>query len=293
MLKLPPTEVIDRRSGKRFFEEVYGERAVAFLYGESWLSRSFGRLILRLIFKNPLLSVLYGRMQRSRLSKRKVAPFIKKYRVDPSEFEKTDFTSFNDFFIRKLKEEARPIAESDATFPADGRYLFFPKIEDTHAFFVKGQRFSLQAFLRSSRLASQYEGGSMVIGRLCPTDYHRFHFPADGIPSESFCINGWLASVNPVAIRQNMSIFWENRRCVTHLQTPHFGRILMVEVGALCVGKIHQTYVANKRICKGDEKGYFSFGGSAIVLLFEPGAIAFDPDLVAASGEGLEVMCLM
>ncbi|MGE3954106.1 MAG: phosphatidylserine decarboxylase [Parachlamydiales bacterium] len=287
MLKLPPIEVIDRQTGDRFVEAVYGEAAIAFLYGR-------GRLLHPLLH-NPLFSVLYGKVQGSRLSRHKVLPFIKKYGLDTTEFETepADFRSFNDFFIRKLKAGARRIADSAAVLPADGRYLFFPKIEEEHTFFAKGQRFSLKEFLRSSRLAAQYEGGAMVIGRLCPTDYHRFHFPADGIPSESSLINGWLASVNPAAIRDNMKIFWENRRSLTPLQTPHLGRILIVEVGALCVGKIHQTYVANKRVKRGDEKGYFSFGGSSVVLLFEPGRITFDPDLVAASGEGLEVMCLM
>ncbi|MES2199982.1 MAG: phosphatidylserine decarboxylase, partial [Chlamydiota bacterium] len=119
------------------------------------------------------------------------------------------------------------------------------------------------------------------------------HFPCSCTPSKSFLINGPLYSVNPLALRKRIEILAQNKREITILGTECFGKVLFIEVGATCVGAIHQTYTPEKLHEKGAEKGYFSFGGSSLVLLFEPGAIVFDQDLVEASKEGIEVLGLM
>ena len=127
----------------------------------------------------------------------------------------------------------------------------------------------------------------MVIARLSPTDYHRFHFPVDGTPSAPHPVQGPLFSVNSIALAKRLSALWENKRVMTEIATE-CGTILMVEIGATCVGSIHQTFSPHAKVKKGDEKGYFSFGGSCLVLLFEKNRIRFDADLVMNSSKQLE-----
>jgi len=227
-------------------------------------------------------------------TKAKIKPFLNEYHVNSSEFLKSveQFASFNDFFIRKLKPEVRPLAPSSAIIPADGRYWFYPDVSTANDFIVKGKKFDLAKLLRSDALAEQYRKGSMVMARLCPSDYHRFHFPCDGTASESTLINGCLYSVNPYAIKQNIDIFTENKRTLCRFQTEKFGQVLYLDIGATNVGSIHQTYQLNQFQQKGAEKGYFSFGGSALILLFEPNRILFDHDLVEATQKGFEIRCL-
>ncbi len=283
-------QYVDRKSGKVEREKIYGHRALSLLYGDSWVARLFSFFLLPVISRVPLFSKLYGFLQKRPGSARKIAPFIAAYGVDTAEFEEASFGSFNDFFIRKLKTKARPIVAdfSRAALPADGRYFVFPDLSQVERFFVKGQLFDLFSFLQNDAYARRYADGSMVIARLCPTDYHRFHFVADGIPSKAELIRGNFQSVNPIALRKNLSILWTNKRMLTHFDTELFGTVLYAEIGATCVGTIHQTYMADKKVNKGDEKGYFSFGGSCLVILFEKGRIVFDEDLVLNSKNGLE-----
>ena len=180
-----------------------------------------------------------------------------------------------------------------AIIPADGRYLFYANIAACTGFLIKGQKFKLKEFLCCEELAHEYKEACMVIARLCPSDYHRFHFPCDCLPASPVAINGLLYSVNPMAIKQNIKIFSENKRSLTILATKAFGKVLYIEVGATNVGTIEQIYTAHQPYAKGAEKGFFSFGGSSLVLLFPKGCIQFDQDLLAASQMGLEIKCLM
>lgn len=284
--------VIDRKSRKKQPEKVFGEKALACLYGKGWL----GRFLLPIVSRSPVFSVCYGFFQKLPWSKRKILPFIRNYDVDATEFLEpvSSFGSFNDFFIRRLKPEARPIDPSpqQAMIPADGRYLFYQNIEEAEGFVVKGQKFCLTTLLGSKERAAKYKGGSMVIGRLAPPDYHRFHFPCDCVPGKSLLLNGWLYSVNPLALRQNVQILSQNKRMLCDLKTDLFGDVLYLEIGATNVGTIRQTYSPFTFQPKGAEKGYFQFGGSCLILLFEKDRIQFDSDLLISS-EGLEIRCLV
>ncbi len=281
----------------RITKEIQTEK----VFGKAFLEASYGEGItpffLPLIAKYSFASRLYGAFQNTSFSKKKIKPFIEEFQVDPSEFlQKPDaFSSFNDFFVRKLLPSARPIAPGRdvAILPADGRYLVYPNIEEADGFVVKGKKFSLEELLVNKELADSYARGSMVIARLCPTDYHRFHFPCSCVPSVSNLLQGSLYSVNPLALRKKIEILSQNKREITFLQTANFGRVLFIEVGATFVGSIHQTYCPNEPYAKGDEKGYFSFGGSTLILLFEPDTIQFDQDLIDASFSKLEVKGLM
>ncbi len=294
---MEPLVYLDRKTGKEEAELVYGAKALQFLYGNDLLTNILGIPLLHLFIRNPIFSTFYGSWQRSPLSKRKIQPFIKAFQIDSSEFVEPieKFNSFNDFFVRKLKLETRPKAPGAdvAIIPADGRYRFYPKLSESDGFLVKNEKFCLDTLLEDPSLAKKYQHGSMVIARLCPSDYHRYHFPCRCIPSETTLINGWLYSVNPIAIKKNIHIFTLNKRTLCRLVTENFGEILFLEIGATNVGSIHQTYVPGIVHEKGDEKGYFSFGASSLILLFEEGEIMFDEDLLAASARGMEIRCLM
>ena len=288
---------IDRQTGQKYTEKVYKGCALRFLYGDSWLSRSLRPWLLPSLTKWPWFSHFYGHLQKHPSSVRKILPFIEKFGIDSSEFLDpiSTYRSFNDFFIRKLKSKARPIDPDPcvAVMPADGRYYFYADIDQCPGFIIKGQKFELEALLGEPRLAKEFQGGSMVLARLCPSDYHRFHFPCDCLPGPTTLINGWLYSVNPWAVKRNIQILTQNKRTLCELQTPFFGKVLYMEIGATSVGSIQETYTPGQWQVKGAEKGYFEFGGSALILLFAKNTITFDSDLLAATEEGFEIRCLL
>ena len=271
------------------------------VYGEDWLrwtyETSLGRLALSVLVKRAIASRYYGWRMSLRDSANRILPFIVDYNLDVDEFAKKplSFKTFNEFFSRALKPGTRPLAEGDrvAVLPADGRHLAFQNVDAAAGFYAKGQRFDLKAFLGNEALAKKFAGGALLISRLCPVDYHRFHFPVAGMPDEPRLINGWLYSVSPIALRQNLAYLWENKRMVTLVDSPQFGQVAVCEIGATMVGTIFQGFVSNRAVTKGEEKGYFRFGGSCVVTLFQPGRIKLDADLVEQSAAGLEVYARM
>lgn len=273
-------------------EQIYGEGFLRWIYGS--LS---GRLALHAVAKRGFFSRWYGwRMDRA-ASRAKVAPFIQNFRVDPGEFADApeSFRTFNEFFYRKLKPGARLIAGDarTAVFPADGRHLGFADVSRMEGIFVKGAVFSLGDLLRDHELAERFQRGSMVLSRLCPVDYHRYHFPVGGLATEPRLLNGWLYSVSPIALRRNIRIFTENKRAITRIESPEFGTVLMLEVGATNVGSFEYTFTPNTRVAKGAEKGYFKFGGSSTITLFEPGRVKLDADLLVHTAERRELYARM
>ena len=271
------------------------------VYGEKWLRWAYetrpGRLAVWLFARRAWFSKWYGWKMNKRVSALQIIPFIAKYDIDVDEFEKSafDFKTFNDFFYRALKPETRPIAagENIAVFPADGRHLAFPDVDAAEGFYVKGAKFTLAELLGDAALAQQFAGGAMLISRLCPVDYHRFHFPVDGTPGEPRRIKGWLYSVSPVALRLYLRYLIQNKREVTLIDSPQFGTVAMLEVGATNVGAIRQSYMAGRPAAKGTEKGLFAFGGSCVITLFQAGRIRFDDDIVAQSAQCLETYARM
>lgn len=297
MKAMPPVIYRDRLSGRLCEEKPFAAASLSFLYGDSMISRSIGRLCRCLTASFPLFSSLTGKWYRRPSSHKLIAPFISNFDVDASEFAEPieSFDNFNAFFTRKLKAGARPLAPGDnvAVMPADGRYLFYPDVKASDEWDIKGRSFNLGALLGDASLAEHYYGGTMVIARLCPSDYHRFHFPCRCRPSPPRLINGYLHSVHPFALRQNLDILIQNKRFLTVLETENFGRILYLEIGAIGVGSVIQTYQPAVIQEKGAEKGYFEFGASCLILLFEPHALALDADLLAGGDPSIETLCLM
>ena len=275
----PAIQYFNRYTGKIETEKVYGDAFLRFTYGHP-----LGRLALHAIIKRAAFSRWYGwRMDRP-ASQSKIRPFIQEYAVDVREFADApvSFRTFNEFFYRKLRPSARPVAadQRTAVFPADGRHLGFPDISKIDSVFVKGQRFDLDALIADRTLANRYRDGTLIMSRLCPVDYHRFHFPVGGVPSAPQLINGPLCSVNPIALRQNLGYLIENKRWRCSVESPEFGSMLTFEVGATCVGATDYTFAPGQPVAKGAEKGFFKFGGSSTITLFEKGRLQLASDLI-------------
>ncbi|MBN2478719.1 MAG: phosphatidylserine decarboxylase [Parachlamydiales bacterium] len=285
-------KIWNRKTQKIVDEKVYFQTVLEFLYKDNPISK----FILKICSKYDFVSKIYGFLNKLKFSKYKIKPFIKHFNINEEEFFKktSDFKSFQDFFIRKLKPSARKINfdENVLIFPCDGKFLAFENISQK-SFEIKNQKFDLKSFLQDDFLYQKYKNGSMLLARLAPQDYHRFHFPVDCIPSETKLINGYLYSVNPVAIKKNINILAENKRQLTTLKTENFKDILYVEIGATNVGSINQTFFPNKPYKKAEEKGYFSLGASSIVLLFEENRVKFDQDLIDMTKNGIETLSFM
>lgn len=281
----------NRYSQKMETEAIYGESYLKFIYGNP-----LGKLALWAAVKRSFFSKWYGSRMSAQSSAKKISPFISDYNLDSSQFVDSlaNFKSFNDFFSRKLKSSSRPIHGTDdqLIFPADGRHIVVNDLSREQAIWAKGQSFNLKKLLGSAERAERYKHGSVLISRLCPTDYHRFHFPCSGIISESELMNGYLYSVNPIALMRNISYLWQNKRSITELNSDNFGKLCLLEVGATCVGGIIQTYDQGN-VRKGQEKGYFRFGGSMTMIFLEPGVVTFSDDLLEQSKNGIELYALM
>lgn len=257
-----------------------------------WLYFSFWGKIVRRIVRLRVVSRLYGWYHDGSWTTSSIQHFIAQYSIDTTEFAKPveQFSSFNDFFIRKLKVGARSVDPNQRTVvsPGDGKLLVIPDLAATASFMIKGTSFTLTRFLDDATPAQQFDGGTLCILRLAPYDYHRYHFPVDGIPGSSTHIRGKLESVNPMVYRSGVQPLIENERHIIPIATKLYGDVAMVVVGALFVGRIHHTYALGRRCKRGDEAGYFACGGSTVVLVFKKGTIVVDPEIVERSAQGIE-----
>jgi phosphatidylserine decarboxylase len=291
--------IFDRKNKTMITEKIFGEIGVRLLY-----ENPLGSLLESTLLSRSWFSKAYGLYQSSPLSRPAIAPFIEAFNIPMEEYEAGPFSTFNDFFIRKLKTGVRPFeAESGRlSAPAEGRYLVFPSVTESTRLPVKGATLDGPALLgahlrevdrrvglRSTDLDS-FRGGPGFIARLCPVDYHRFHFPDAGKIVAEDRIPGPLHSVNPIALGKRGDLLFRNERRVSILETKNFGRLAYVEVGAICVGKIVQSFPGGRDFRRGEEKGYFLFGGSTVIVLGEPGRFEFDPDLVEKSAAGVECL---
>jgi phosphatidylserine decarboxylase len=280
----------DRQTDRLVKEKIQSEKELRFLY-----ETSVGFQVLNRCFNNSAFCKIYGKLKDTAGSRQKILPFVQQHEINLDEIELSidQYRSFNHFFTRRLKPEARPFVKHPSVFcsPADSKLLIFNNIQAKTTLKVKGIVLSVVELLNDSIAAQRYQGGTALVFRLAPYDYHRFHFPVTGIAQESRLISGRYDSVNPIALNQVPDVFCRNQRSVTTIETSNFGQITMVEVGALTVGSIVQTYQPN-HVKKGDEKGYFQYGGSTIIILLEAVKIVLDADLIRDSEQCLEVHVL-
>lgn len=285
----------------QFFNRSKGTVETELVYGENWLKliydNPFGKLLLWAAVKKSWFSRWYGWRMSQPASKARIRPFIRKYKLDEEEFDSDPegFRSFNEFFSRKLKPDARPIEQENAVavFPADGRHLGVQDLSANLGFYVKGQKFDLPKLFQSEELAGRFRKGSLIISRLCPVDYHRFHAPVSGKISEARLINGSLFSVNPIALRKRLSVFWENKRYLCMIDSDYHGKVAQFIVGATCVGSATFTFSQNQCVKKGEELGYFSFGGSSVLTLFEKDRLRISEDVQQHSQANIETYAKM
>lgn len=207
-----------------------------------------------------------------------------------------EFKSFNEFFYRALKPGARPCSAPDnphvIVSPADCRSVVFNSIDSATKIWVKGREFSIKRLLGDAypEDAPRYENGSLGIFRLAPQDYHRFHIPVDGILGKPKPIEGEYYTVNPMAIRSALDVYGENVRVICPIDSEQHGRVMVICVGAMMVGSTVITRQEGEQVRRAEELGYFKFGGSTIVVLFEPGKMVYDDDLVDNSTGALETL---
>lgn len=207
-----------------------------------------------------------------------------------------EFKNFNEFFYRALKPGARPCSAPDngkiIVSPADCRSVVFNEISHATSVWIKGREFNMKRLLGKAypEDVSRYDGGSLGIFRLAPQDYHRFHVPVDGVMGKPKTIAGEYYTVNPMAIRSALDVYGENVRVLVPIDSEEHGRVMVVCVGAMMVGSTVITRSEGEKIKRAEELGYFKFGGSTLLVLFEPGKMKFDDDLVDNSNSALETL---
>jgi phosphatidylserine decarboxylase len=279
-------QLYNRSSGRMETERIYGRYWVNFFYGTPLGRRLTGRWLCR-----PLLSRLYGRLQQHPLSRFKISAFAGHYQVDLSEIMMPPggFSSFNDFFTRRLKPGTRQVAADPLSLAAvaDSR-LSVVVLEPDTLIAVKGMRWRLSQLLGTDALDARYTNGLCLCFRLAPCDYHRFGYADDGVQGHVHTRHGPLHSVNPIALRHKEDILATNFRQWCLIHSAHFGTMIQVEVGAMMVGSIIQRQPNGGAVHKGTEKGYFQFGGSTVLLILEPGRIEVDADILCYSRRGIE-----
>lgn len=224
----------------------------------------------------------------SKFSKHKIKKFIKKNNINMDEYEEKKYSSFDDFFTRKIKSNVRNISmtNNDLISPCDSKLSVY-KINHKTTLNIKNSYYTISELLCDNELSKKYEDGYCLIFRLCVDDYHHYHFIDNGKIGKKKLIKGKFHTVRPIA-QKHVKVFSENTREWNLLKTDNFGDVIQIEVGALMVGKI--CNIEKNSFKRGEEKGYFRFGGSTIVLLFEKDKIIIDSDIVEQSNLGNEVI---
>ena len=270
--------LVNRKTGEK--TEVVVSGSQKFLY-RNW----FGRIILKLLIR-PFITKVGGWFLKRRISKKRIPKFIKEGNINVDDYIVNDIKSYNDFFIRKIKEGRRIIDEEPTHLiaPCDSKLSAY-QIEENSVFKIKDSYYRVEDLLKNKELADEFVGGNLLVFRLTVDDYHRYSYPASGKKGKNTHIKGVFHTVNPIAL-EKYNFYKTNSREYTILDTNEFGKMIMVEVGAIMVGKIrnhHQEY----EFKRGEEKGYFEFGGSTIVLITKNN-IKIDKDIISNTNNGDE-----
>lgn len=246
-----------------------------------------GGYVLRLITK-PGFSRKCAGILDSGYSRVYIKHFIHKNEIDMAEYIPERWRSFNDFFIRRIRPDARPVDMCPASLisPCDG-FLSAYKITPDCTFMVKGAAYTVDSLLGSERLARAYAGGRLLVFRMLPVNYHRYIYPDDGTKGMNMPIAGKLHTVRPCAQRK-YNVYATNSREYTVLHTEHFGDVVFMEVGALMVGRIRNHHQRHA-FARGEEKGYFEYGGSTIIMLLRQGVSRLDAAFRACERGRVEI----
>lgn len=270
-------KVYDRKNKTLINEEQYGASPLNYLY-----TKKIGRILLKIAI-NPFFSKIYGFYQKSTLSKNKVNNFIKKYNINLNLYKNKDYKSFNDFFTRELKDKNIKVKESNFISPAESKVLVYKITKDLKVN-IKNSTYTLEELIKSD-VDESFINGNCFIFRLSVNNYHRYCYVDSGKTLSHKRIKGRLHTVS--SISKDYEIYKENKRVVNYLNTNNFSDIIYIEVGALLVGDIINHNKPSYK--KGEEKGYFSIGGSTIIILTKDN-IEVDKDILEYSKKGIEVM---
>lgn len=271
-------KVIDRKTKKITYEA--SPKGGSFLYNNFW-----GRIVLKLVNKR-FTSKIAGFYLDRKISKKHIENFIKDNKIDMSDYKKVEYKSFNDFFSRKIKEGKRSFSKNNSDFcaPCDSKLIVY-KLEEDKTFIIKNKKYTLESILKDKDLAEEYKNGYFLVFRLAVDDYHRYCYVDNGKLIKRKQIKGVLNTVGPIAF-DRFKVYEENQREYELLKTDNFGEIIAMEVGALLVGKIvnhrKDTFI------KGEEKGYFRFGGSTVVIIVKDNILKIDKDLLKNSENKIE-----
>ena len=272
------TEIVNRKDNKKYTEKSPVSATVLY-------KTLIGGIVLAFATRKSVskVSSLY---MNSKASTKRIDKFIKKNGINMDDYPQRKYKSFNDFLTRKVKDGKRPFSKnpSDVISVADSKLLVYD-INEKLEMNIKGKRYTVKELLRDKRLSNEYKNGLCLVFRLTVDDYHRYSFVDDGILIRTKKINGILHTVGPVAFKR-YKVFKENQREYSILETKNFGQVIQMEVGALMVGKIVNHDI--KKFKRGDEKGYFLFGGSTVVLFFKENEIVIDEDILYNSDKGIE-----
>ena len=271
--------------GKKVSNITNQDKLLFFLY-----TNIFGRMLLKPLIQ-PQVSKLAGRYLSSAHSKWLISKFIERNEINMDIYEECDYSSFNDFFTRKIKPDCRPVPEDlDVLIsPCDCLATVYP-IQENTTFSIKNTEYTLRSLLRSPRLAKRFRGGYAYVLRLTVEDYHRYLYSVSGKQSKNYHIDGTFHTVNPIA-NDYLPIYKENTREYTVIRSKEFGDVLQMEVGALLVGKI-SNHKQSTVVTRGEEKGFFEYGGSTIVVLTQKGRVTPRSDLLTNSKNGYETKVL-
>ncbi|MBO4926868.1 MAG: phosphatidylserine decarboxylase [Clostridiales bacterium] len=273
-------QVYDRRTKTCYTDVQYGGGFLKKLYGTA-----FGRLVMPVVLSKPV-SKIGGVYTDTFLSRVHIRKFIAKNKIDMAEYEDRKYRSLNDFFTRKVKAGHRPIASEDGAFaaPADSKLSAY-SIGEGERILIKGNEYTVRQLVGDKADIEEYKDGLCLVFRLSVDDYHRYCYPDEGSMVQSYPIKGRLHTVCDIS--EKYRVYQENSRVVSVLDTGSFGRIVMIEVGALMVGRIVNHDVKTFR--KGEEKGFFRLGGSTITVLIRKDKLILDSDIAEYAQKGMEV----
>lgn len=274
------------REGNITIEESGQDKFLYWMY-----NNPVGRMLLKVLIK-PGVSKAAGWLLNQRCSKILIRPFIQKNHIDMSLYEEKEYSSYNDFFTRQIRKEYRPIEQEESALisPCDGKLSVYP-VREGSRFRIKNTEYTLESLLRSKKLAEKYQGGYVCVFRLTVDDYHRFCYVDNGRKSGNYQIPGVFHTVNPAA-NDVCPIYKENTREFSLLKSEHFKTVLMMEVGALMVGRIVNHQEAGY-VKKGAEKGTFEFGGSTVILMLQKNAVELEENILQNTRNGYETIVKM
>lgn len=244
-----------------------------------WLLQNGYRFLIELT-NGRFTSHLIKNFSQSKWSKSIIPLYVKKFRIDQSEIEKEIiyYSTLHELFIRKLKQDARPIVQEEQAVasPVDGVIVDYGDIEANHRIIVKGKEYSIAEMLSNPAVLDKYIHGKYIVLYLSPSHYHRIHSPVSGKVLRRWTLGRKSYPVNQLGLKYGKSPLSKNYRLISEVQTE-YGFVAIVKVGAMFINSIEITDEA-KELVKGQEFSYFSFG-STVVLLFEKESFKIDESL--------------